>query len=113
MEISINGAAVDAIVDLGYPGEIMTTLDPVTLCVDPHYNSPRVEVAVAGYKGEGLMSVAREVGIGQSKLADVSILCFSATGAPPLAILGVDFMKRFDLTFDFQHQELILRPVSI
>ncbi len=112
VEIEIDGKKVDAFVDMGYHGGILTTLRPNEL--GTWRNQPResFDVAIAGFRGRGVRVWARDVSIGGLEGGPTALTYFRAAGAPSFAILGVDFIKRFEVTFDFERRELILHRSS-
>ena len=113
IRICINGVPVDAIVDLGFTGGILTNLDRRELGLRMCSGDLRgFSVAIAGYHGKGRRAVARTVAFGNLSTSDVPVIVFSSRGAPSFTIVGVQFLSRFKLTFDFAGRSLILRPVS-
>ena len=113
IRIRINGVPVDAIVDLGFTGGILTNLAPRELGLRMRSGDLRgFPVAIAGYRGTGRMAVACTVTVGNSSTSDVPVIVFYSRGAPSFVIVGVQFLNRFKPTFDFAGRSLILRPVS-
>ena len=109
IEMEINGVMVDAIVDLGFSGEIITNFDPKELNLDRYLNEERIAVAIAGLVGEGHRTWARSVVIVGHRIKGVEVICVNAPQAPRLVIVGVKFLKSFEVTFDYENAELILR----
>ena len=111
VEVLINGKAVDACIDFGFQGAILTTLDPVSIGLDRRYRGNRFETVIAGFKGESVRDVAQEVIVGSLETKNLPIILFSAKGAPELTLIGVEFLERFVFTVDYHRMELILNPV--
>ncbi len=109
IEMEINGVAVDAIVDLGFSGGIITNFDPEELNLDRYMKEERIAIAIAGLVGEGHQTWARSVVIVGHRIDGVEAIWVDAPQAPRLVIVGVDFLKRFEVTFDYENDELILR----
>jgi len=109
IEMTINGVPVDAIVDLGFSGGILTNFDPWQLDLDRYRTQRRISVAIAGLVGEGWMTWARRVEIDGHQIDGVEAIYVPAPDVPRVVIVGVEFLKRFEVTFDYQNQELILR----
>ena len=113
VRIRINGVPVDAIVDLGFTGGILTNLNHRELGLRLESGDLRgFPVAVAGYRGKGRMAVASTVEAGDLSTRDVPVVVFSSRRAPTFTIIGVQFLNRFKPTFDFAGRSLILQPVS-
>ena len=111
VEILINGKPVDACIDLGFQGSILTTLDPVSLGMDRCYRGNKFETIIAGFKGMSARDEVREVVVGNLRTGNAPIILFEAKGAPALTLIGVEFLDRFVFTIDYKRQQLILNPV--
>jgi predicted aspartyl protease len=110
VRIEINGVEVDAIIDLGFAGTIMTNIPPSKLGITRGMSRVRFPVVFGGYKGSGCKAQAELVSIGGLRVEGVEMVHFESDGAPPTTILGVKFLRQFDLTFDFRNREVILHP---
>ena len=110
--ISINGHNVDAVIDLGFSGAIMTNLSAGDLGIERGMSRVKFPVAFGGFTGEGCKGSADSVSVGQHTYRGVTVIHLKSSKAPPTTIIGVDFLKRFDITFDFINQQLILHPVA-
>ncbi len=112
IKIRINGTEVDAIIDLGFSGAIMTNLAPSHLGIERGMSRVKYPVAFGGFSGTGCNGRAKQVSIGDFTVGGVKLIHFEASGAPPTTIIGVEYLKQFDLTFDFINQKLILQPTT-
>ncbi len=112
IKIRINDTEVDAIIDLGFSGAIMTNLSLGHLGIERGMSQVKYPVAFGGFSGTGCNGRAGQVSIGDFSVEGVKLIHFEASGAPPTTIIGVAYLKRFDLTFDFVNQKLILHPAA-
>jgi hypothetical protein len=110
VRIGINGREVDAIIDLGFSGSIMTNLPASQLGITRGMSQVKFPVTFGGYQGKGCKGRAEEVEIGGIKLKGIDLVHLGADGNPPTTIIGVKLLRRFDLTFDYRNRQLILHP---
>jgi hypothetical protein len=109
MKIAVNGVEVDAIVDLGFAGGLITNRDPESLGLDRYLKQATFPVAIAGLVGEGHRTWARRVEIGGLQISGLEAIHVDAPGEPKTVIVGVAFLKHFEVTLDYLNQKLILR----
>lgn len=110
IEIVINGVAIDAVVDLGFQGGLLTTRDPREIGLMPGYGRSRFFVSISGFNGSGWKTEARNINVGSHALESVPVTMFEANNPPEFTMIGIDFLKRFDFTIDYRNQLMILHP---
>lgn len=110
--IYINGNPVNAMVDLGFSGGILTTLESNRIGLIKSMRGNSAEVAIGGYSGRGFRWKAKEVRIGGQVIKNVKLIRFSAPDVPEFTVVGVDFLKQFKLTFDYQNRMVYLVPIA-
>lgn len=110
--IFINDQPVDAIIDIGFNGCILTTIDPKTFESNMDKTGSKREVSVAGFNGRCFKMKKQDVRFGNKTYERVEVDYFS-TGetAPVFTLLGVGFLKRFNLTFDYRNRVLYVEPI--
>lgn len=106
VKLEINGVEVDACVDLGYPGGLLTTLDPKSIGIDGTVNRGNFPVAIAGHQGRGIKNLAKQVQFGHSNRKNVNVVLFESETAPDFVIIGVEFLKQYKVTFDYRNRKL-------
>lgn len=112
VKIEINGKPVDAFVDLGFPGSIITSMNHADLDLNVSFNSNKTPVSLLGRAGYAYPTSAREVRIGDQVHKNVKVLYLDSKIKPEFTLLGVDFIKKFNVTLDYKNKKLYLVPVS-
>jgi hypothetical protein len=108
--ITVNGVRVEAIVDLGYSGEILTSLDREKIGLPGEIGWGGTTVSVAGLNGEGYKNYGCQVKIGDFSVHDIEVTYFLCPKAPEFTLIGLGLLKQFTLTFDYQERVLYLLP---
>lgn len=112
VSISINGNVVDAFLDIGFPGGILTTVDYRELGLFVDFNQNRIETLVMGLRGQSYTARAKVVSIGGHARRDVSVLYMMHPGAPAITIVGLEILRHFTLTMDYANRKVYLAPCS-
>ena len=112
VKMVVNGVEIDAVVDLGYNGGLLTTIPPAEFSVRRTRLGKTFPVAVSGYTGKGARTHAIDVEVGQHKLTDIHTVFFDSKSAPRFTLVGVDFLRHFRVTFDYVNKMMYLVPNS-
>lgn len=112
VRMKLNGREVDAVVDLGYNGGVLTTLDASDLGMDRFFPNKSFDVAIGGHKGKGYRHELRTAEIGGQTFNGIHIILFKTEQAPQFTIIGVNFLKKFEVTFDYKNKKLYLVPYA-
>lgn len=107
-----NGVEVDAVVDFGYSGGLLTTIPAKELGVSQTRLSRNFTVAVCGFTGKGSRSNGVKVNVGSHRRSGVHTIFFDCPSAPRFTLVGIDFLQHFRVTFDYKNQSLYLVPNS-
>ena len=110
--IAINGETVAAILDLGFPGGILTSIPPGDLHLTVNFSSKKIDVSLLGFRGRAYKTKARKVRLGSTILKNVDTLCCKPGSNRRLTIIGVDLLKDFNITFDNRNKCVYLIPAS-
>jgi hypothetical protein len=110
IKIDVNGRYIDAVVDMGYAGAILTTVDPRKLGLSVSDSNKRISVSVGGYKGVGYVLKRLPLQFGNGQVFRASVVYFDNDEAPKFTLVGVDVLRQFVVAFDYEDGALFLVP---
>ena len=110
IELTINGKVINAIVDLGFQRGILTNLDPELLGLNVDPEQEPFGISSGGFFGRGWNAEPCSVEVGGLKVNNVEIIHFESNFEGEYTLLGVEFLKRFKMIFDFRNEKLALIP---
>lgn len=110
IELTVNGKVIDAVVDLGFQGGILTNLDPefLELCIDPEQEP--FGVYLGGIAGRAWNAELCSVEVSGVKVNNVETILFEGNCDGERTLVGVEFLKKFKMIFDFRNEKLALIP---
>ena len=112
VKIQINGMQVNAFFDIGFPGSVVTNLDHRELGLHVNFNGRKTEFAVAGHWGHVYKASARELMVGDHAERKVEVLYLQSKEDRRFTLVGVDFIRKFNMTLDYKNGTLYLVPHS-
>ena len=110
VQVEINGRRIDAFLDLGFPGEILTTLPPNEFGLVKDFRQRKTELAILGTRGKGYVSRAATFRLGDKLFRGVEAILYSPSRELDLTIVGVKILRNFVLTFDVDGRCVYLIP---
>ena len=110
--IKVNGETVAAILDLGFPGAILTSIPYADLHLTVNFSDRKIDVLLLGFRGRAYKAKARKVSLGSTLLRNVDVYYCRSVSDDRLTIIGVEVLKDFNITIDYRNRFVYLIPTS-
>ena len=111
VKLFINDIPVDAFIDLGFEGSILTTLDNKKISVFSNGGIRKSTVRVLGHSGEGFHTKAQKVSLAGFEEKNVPLIHFKNEQISDFTLIGVTFIKRFTITIDYPNKLIYLNKL--
>lgn len=111
VKLLINDIPVDAFIDLGFEGSILTTLDNKKISVFSNGGIRKSTVRVLGHSGEGFHTKAQKVSLAGFEEKNVPLIHFTNERISDFTLIGVSFIKRFTMTIDYPNKLIYLNKL--